>query len=80
MQDLLSFLVYEAVMCTEYPAPNYALFIQLFETRILMDCPHSDTYFECLIKIIILFPLRYLNEMARNSCILFSFMSFYDNI
>ena len=45
-----------------------------------MDCPHSDTYFEWLIKIIILFPLRYLNEMAQNSCILFSFMSFYDNI
>ena len=27
MQDLLLFLVYETVMCAEYPAPNYALFI-----------------------------------------------------
>ena len=42
--------------------------------------PHSDTYFECLMKIIILFPLRYLNEMAQNSCILLSFLSFYDKI
>ena len=42
--------------------------------------PHSDTYFECLMEITILFPLRYLNEMAQNSCILFSFMSFYDKI
>ena len=57
----LSFLVYEAVTCREYPPPNYALFIKVFERRLLMDCPHSDTYFECLIKKIILFPLRYLN-------------------
>lgn len=41
---------------------------------------HSDTYFKCLMKIIVLFSLKYLNEMAQNSCILFSFMPFYDKI
>ena len=45
-----------------------------------MDYPHCDTYFEFLIKKVILLSLRYLNEMAQKSCILFSFISFYDNI